>query len=235
MPDDLRLGKLLAKTRVRKGYSLEFIHSKLKIPVSSLCALEEDNYDFFPARIYMEGFLKEYIKFLELDKDPKVKSLTDSIKNNIKKQKKNPVEPEAVQRGLFDSIKPVYFKFALVVFVVLVFLTIWLYNNSSYIKWNVDKAKKPTYSSYYESSFISKLKINFKDKVWIKIKSDEKTLFEGFVPKDKTQIWQAHRNFTIETDNPKAFTLVLDNRKISPEIKKAKKTLIPVTFSGSYD
>lgn len=233
MLSDLTLGKLLQKTRVKKGYSLDFIYSKLKIPVCSLKALEKDDYDFFPAKIYAQGFLKEYLGFLELDKNHEAKKLESKLENTIKKQKKISLEPAGIQRGFFSAIKPVYLKFALIIFIVFSFLTIWVWKNSNYTKWDTGKTEK-SQNSYYDHSFISKLKINFISKAWVKIQSDEKTVFEGFVPEGKTQIWQASKNFTIKTDNPNAFDLVLDERKISPEIKKGLITRIPVTFSGSY-
>ncbi|HUT85430.1 MAG TPA: RodZ domain-containing protein [Elusimicrobiales bacterium] len=236
MNDKIDTGKLLKKTRIQKGYSLEFIHSKLKISIDALKALEENNFKFFPAKVYFQGFLQEYLIFLEIDPavTGKVKVSRKKIAPKTYKKKRISIESDATQNGLFSSIKPLYLKSGLVFVVLMSFLTVWLWKNSSYANWKSSEIEKNSYDNFYQSSFVSILKINFVKKVWIKMKSDGETKFEGFVAPGKVQTWKASKNFSIETANPNAFSLMLDKRLITPEITKGKQTIIPVTFSGNF-
>lgn len=60
------IGEQLKSAREAKGYTLELIARETNISRSYLQALEEDNYDSFPAEPYLIGFLRNYSIFLGL-------------------------------------------------------------------------------------------------------------------------------------------------------------------------
>ncbi len=79
----------LREEREKAGYSIEYIADKLNIRKQYLLALEEENYEDLPGKIYVEGYTKMYYEFLgvdlqtEQDASPKV----NKVINNCEKAK----------------------------------------------------------------------------------------------------------------------------------------------------
>lgn len=67
------VGEILKSLRTERNYSIELVEEKTKISAKYLLALESDNYDKLPAKIYVMGFLRRYTDFLEIDSDSLVK------------------------------------------------------------------------------------------------------------------------------------------------------------------
>lgn len=57
----------LKEAREAAGYTLEHIANKLNIRKQYLLALEEENYDLIPGKIYVEGYKKMYYEFLGIN------------------------------------------------------------------------------------------------------------------------------------------------------------------------
>lgn len=65
----LTVGKILKKKRKEKGIDLEIIEKELKIRKKLLKAVEEDDWDKFVSRVYAEGVVKSYAKYLGIPKE----------------------------------------------------------------------------------------------------------------------------------------------------------------------
>ena len=61
------IGEHLRTAREEKGYSFDQVVHDTNISREYIHALEEDNFDFFPAEAYLIGFLRNYSEYLELD------------------------------------------------------------------------------------------------------------------------------------------------------------------------
>ena len=61
------VGQVLKEERERKFYTLEEIEKATKIRKELLEALEEGNYKKLPPPTFIQGFIKNYGKFLNLD------------------------------------------------------------------------------------------------------------------------------------------------------------------------
>lgn len=61
------VGQILKEERERKFYTLEDIEKVTKIRVELLQALERDDYKKLPPPTFVQGFIKNYGKFLKLD------------------------------------------------------------------------------------------------------------------------------------------------------------------------
>ena len=66
MPD-LSDPQYLKKLREKKGVSLQEISDVTKISVGSLTALENGDYEKFPGRVYIVGFLRSYAEYIGID------------------------------------------------------------------------------------------------------------------------------------------------------------------------
>lgn len=61
------LGRILAETREARGATLEDVERETRIARRYLLALEEEDFDAFPARVQARGFLRVYSQYLGLD------------------------------------------------------------------------------------------------------------------------------------------------------------------------
>ncbi len=63
------VGDKLRQAREAKGMSLEHAAESTKIRAKYLAALEDEEYDVIPGKVYVKGFLKNYANFLGLDSE----------------------------------------------------------------------------------------------------------------------------------------------------------------------
>ena len=61
------IGEHLKTAREEKGFSFDQVVHDTNISREYIHALEEDNFDFFPAEAYLIGFLRNYSEYLGLD------------------------------------------------------------------------------------------------------------------------------------------------------------------------
>lgn len=57
----------LKQARLERGYSIEDISDRLNIRRQYLIDLEEGNFDALPGKIYVDGYVKIYSKFLDVE------------------------------------------------------------------------------------------------------------------------------------------------------------------------
>lgn len=63
----VKLSDILKNQRKLLGYELSQVSEHTKIPINKLEALEKGQYEAFDSEVFLKGFLKNYIKFLDLD------------------------------------------------------------------------------------------------------------------------------------------------------------------------
>lgn len=61
------VGELLKKEREKKGLTLRNVEKEIKIREKFLQAVENNNWIYFPSKIYIIGVIKNYARFLGLD------------------------------------------------------------------------------------------------------------------------------------------------------------------------
>ncbi len=65
----MELGEKLKNARIQSGITLEHIEEETKIRRLYLEAIENENFDVLPPRVYAIGFVKKYARFLGLDEN----------------------------------------------------------------------------------------------------------------------------------------------------------------------
>lgn len=63
------IGALLKRERTQKGISLEEVEKATKIRKKNLIAIESEDWSVFPSRTYIQGIIKRYGSYLELDQE----------------------------------------------------------------------------------------------------------------------------------------------------------------------
>lgn len=79
------VGQILKETREAKFYSLEEVEKAIKIRKEILIALEADDYQKLPPPTFVQGFIKNYAKFLGLDKEKLLAIFRREFPENRKK------------------------------------------------------------------------------------------------------------------------------------------------------
>lgn len=66
---DLTVGEILRRARIKMGIEIEPIGKQLNIRPELLTALENNDYDRLPGKVYVVGFVRTYAEALDLDGD----------------------------------------------------------------------------------------------------------------------------------------------------------------------
>ncbi len=107
----------LKEGREKLVYSLDDVANKLKIRKQYLIALEEENYDIIPGKIYVEGYKKMYYEFLGIEKP--------NINNNLIKVKATNGEKVISKNNKYK--KPITIgAFILLILVILLYNFLYL-------------------------------------------------------------------------------------------------------------
>ena len=69
LANDVLSGKDLKKIRDELGVSLEEIAEMVKVRIVYLHAIEDDQFEKAPSRIFLKGFLRAYAQCMGLDAD----------------------------------------------------------------------------------------------------------------------------------------------------------------------
>jgi len=90
------IGQLLKETRETKLYTLDEVEKHTKIRKELLRALEDDNYAKLPPLTFIQGFVKNYGKFLGLESD----KLMAVLRRDFEASKHPPVVMESFSKPL---------------------------------------------------------------------------------------------------------------------------------------
>lgn len=73
----MTIGEILRKAREEKGVSLAEVENETKIRRKYIAALESNDFDVLPGKIYVKGFLRNYARYLGLEGEALVKEFED--------------------------------------------------------------------------------------------------------------------------------------------------------------
>ena len=73
------VGATLKSERKAKGYSIEYISEKTRIPKSFIISLENNEFNKLPGIGYIPGFIRNYCKAIKIDPSNFIKSFKSSV------------------------------------------------------------------------------------------------------------------------------------------------------------
>ena len=99
------IGSILRQQRESKKLKLEEIAEELKIRLQYLEALENDQFELLPGKLYQRSFLKTYAQFLDLDQDHILKIFDQDEKSQRSLRKELEETLPEGKKPLEESIK----------------------------------------------------------------------------------------------------------------------------------
>lgn len=116
------VGQILKQEREAKFYTLDEVEKATKIRQELLEALEADKYDRLPPPTFVQGFIKNYAKFLRLDSVKLLAIFRRDFENKLKKKDvldafANPLDLEKLR------ITPTRVLGMVIILIVLIFFT----------------------------------------------------------------------------------------------------------------
>jgi len=66
------IGEIFKATRLKLGLSLTDVENETKIRSKYLEAIEEENFELIPGRVYLKGFIRTYAKYLGIDDNEEI-------------------------------------------------------------------------------------------------------------------------------------------------------------------
>ena len=120
------LGELLREERVRRGYSVEEVASRLKITSRMVRAIEEGDVSSLPHAVYARGFIRSYASLVDMDEElirPALQNLEDPQETHNVPE--GPIVPPSSRRS--GRILP----FIIILCCCLGFAVYWHYRGSA--------------------------------------------------------------------------------------------------------
>lgn len=111
-------GAVLRKAREEQSLSYKNIEGSIKIRVSYLEALENENYDVLPGVTYTRGFLRTYAKYLGINPQEIVDSYNASLVKETEPEIQSPIRSK--RRWFRPLVLAVMAILALIIVIVII-------------------------------------------------------------------------------------------------------------------
>lgn len=225
------VGRRLRKERARLGISIDDAYKSIKIHPRILEALEEDKIDPTIGEVYARAFLRKYASFLGVDS---AKALNDLGKKEhteepakektvIEFKKQDRFSPAITKHKIKEKLLPVIASVAVIFTIYIIgYASVRLVNafkrflTRPAVVVTAEGVISATETGGTESAFpIPRgiplaLKVETKDEVWLRVKSDGKTIFEHTLAKGSAETWHAKENLELRVGRGEALTLTLN-------------------------
>jgi hypothetical protein len=229
---------ILKSTREANGLTIEIVHEATKIPMDALRAIEEGYSVRILSPFYYRGFIKIYSEFLDLDvrevyrqysldqPPPKPTSLTTvSVKTGRMTAPQQPnVLLEQIQEWFAFVFKPTTLKF---IFKVIGFLLAFLllFKMAGCIASHMSKkgisppkqiVQRINHESVQAQSENNKveLAVRASKDIWIRVKADDKVVFETILSKGSMESWSANSRIELSGRDLELLNMEVNNKQI---------------------
>jgi len=246
MEEEKTLGTLLKEARVIKGISLERASVETKLSKRYLEALENDNYDIFPAYVYFKGYVLTYAKYLGLSEE----EILPYVEKRAAFSKKTSLLPQVkkykMQSYLIGSIC------VLIIFVIFMFISkkkselksperrSFLENRNFGILFSTfPSANTVDVSSEAKKTLVEEigkgdyniLEVRCLANTWIRLSMSGMTIYQGTLVNGITYVWKSKRKMTLVVNFPKNVEVRYNGQPVDV-LKSAKGDTATLVFPG---
>lgn len=225
------LGDMLREARERKGVSPAEVEEATKIRQRLIVALEEEDYDTLPERIYTKGLLKNYARYLGLD-------IGEVMRLFGEEEALTPVPPASQALGSPPFLSPDLIVI-LVIFMAVGVLGFWGYRQylapiltplfqatptveASSPTPEVTPTSTPSPSpspTFTPTEVVTTglhLEIEILTRTWLEVTLDGEEAFRGLVEAGETQTWSASEVIALHVGNAAGVRAVLNGQELPP-------------------
>ena len=115
----VNIGKELQRKRNELNLDERQVATQLKIPIEQVRALESNQFDYFRSATFARGYLKNYVRLIELDEDRILGAFDDALDDEPGVQ---PINKNGKQAQMAD---PIVILVSVVIGAMLIFLAFW--------------------------------------------------------------------------------------------------------------
>ncbi|NMC27525.1 MAG: helix-turn-helix domain-containing protein [Syntrophomonadaceae bacterium] len=233
----MSIGKKLKDEREKQGVSLDEVAEATKIRKLYLNALEEEQYQELPQRVYATGFVANYARFLHLDADQVVQQfkseaypgepVVPNVAARKRKVRKRIVRPGAKKNRTVNNI------IAAAVFLVVIW---WLGTYiAGYITEQALKSGTPDPAPPVSQEVLAPgpgqneavpetarqvegivLKITARQDCWLEVSADGISAYAQTMPAGTEQTFNARDRVAVRAGNAGGIELNLNGRQLAP-------------------
>jgi cytoskeleton protein RodZ len=218
------VGAFLKSKREERHISLEEVAENIKVRLCHLEAIEENKPKELPGRVYERTFVKAYAEYLGLDFDelalrffPEAKREESRIKPPLKAKRK------------------FAFSWGIIILAIIALLILALVILNSGKKEGGETSNQLSSSQIQKLNLVSKkenlttpanhttsvpkimnLKLEAKERAWVRIKADQEAVFAGFITPGNAKEFKAQNGFVLDVGKAGAIRANLDGIKLKP-------------------
>ena len=236
------VGEMLRRERLKSGLDLERISRETKIPARLLQAIEQEEFDKLPGRVFAISFVRQYAHTLGLDEDQVVADLREQQEPPPPPTIMPPPEPPKRK-----SVQPVALAIALGVIVLLFAHALWQRPQDQPVARQktpappTPAASQPAPEPLPVSAAVQppvapatmRLVLTANDTAWVAAKRDGRTIFAGVLKPKDTKALEGDGTYQLVIGNAGAVDLTLNGKPIGPLGPRRQTRDIQVTPPGT--
>jgi transcriptional regulator with XRE-family HTH domain len=224
MPENI--GKRLQEARRRKEFSLRQVSEETKIGENYLEALEKEQYDVFPAKIYVVSFLRSYARYLRLDAESLVQAYKREHCGEKDRIDFNPRFPIMVSQYSGEKLMPkegiAVFRSTrkgLIPFIVATGLIVGTGLTAIFcLRWASHQLSQQRMSKINMSTNIPRdisMAVETNGKTWLRVVGDSVVFFEGILFSGEKRTWVAKNGMNVRIGNVNGVKLYVNGEEVN--------------------
>jgi cytoskeleton protein RodZ len=216
----LAIGHTLRDRRMEKSLTPEQCAQDTKIHIKFIRALEDERWTEFPARVYLEGFLKRYAEYLNLDGQSLVTRVRGASQEATKPGFSSPVPKENEDESPSQSSagRPIWFLAggaALVLVLALAYVKLEEKRSEMERPPVPETLAPPPAPVQPAPPAAHEIRVTAKSPVWARVWVDGQVKFEGILQPNQTKTWEAMDKLRVMAGNIWLVTVMADGKPVA--------------------
>ncbi|NLW91282.1 MAG: helix-turn-helix domain-containing protein [Syntrophomonadaceae bacterium] len=220
-------GEWLQAERERQGFTLEQVEEETKIRRFYLDALEKDNFNVLPPKVYATGFVKKYGKFLGLDEQLLVEEFQRLAYANEPDEAMDQPIPTRTYEPEERRLKPRNILAGVAFLIVVVWLGSYLLplltdniedNEPNQVPPQTEQkspAKTPAPAPVVQADTVQ-LVIDAQEPCWVLVVVDGENRLEKIIPAGEKLEYEGKEKIYIKAGNAGGLKLTLNGNELEP-------------------
>ncbi len=217
------IGQTLRNRRLQKSLTAEQVAQETRIHIKFIRALEEERWKDFPARVYLEGFLRRYAALLGLEESVLIQQLHQIFQQEEKPKFSGPAPnyssdettlPPAAARSLWLLLGGGALVLALALAYVKLEERRSSMEHSAAAETMATSPVPPTTPPPVSASH--NVEVSAKAPVWARVWVDGRVKFEGVLPARQPKTWTVLQTLRVMAGNPALVEVKMDGTVLGP-------------------